>query len=130
MTPPVALPTLIILGGDTSFNYLIQRYAERLGYSIANMPVSVVVERIHELNPAAVIFPSMENLEEAQPLVPGLANRDIPLIVCSSLADQIRARELGADYCLVHPFVYDNFSAIFDAVASPDNRQGDGGGSI
>lgn len=118
--------TLIILGGDSSFNYLIRRYAERLGYSIVNMPISTVVEQVHELKPAAVIFASMENLEGAQPLALGLANRDVPLIVCSSLADQIRARELGADYCLVHPFVYDNFSAIFDAIASQDIRQGGG----
>lgn len=126
MTQPVAFPTLIILGGDPSFNYLVQRYAERLGYSVVNIPISAVVEPVHELKPAAVIFPSMENLEGAQPLALGLANRDIPVIVCSSLADQIRARELGADYCLVHPFVYDNFSAILDAIASQDIRQGGG----
>jgi CheY-like chemotaxis protein len=65
-----------------------------------------------------VIFASLEILESCRTFAVELANRDVPIIVCSSVADPARARECGADYCLLHPFIYDNFSQILNAIAS------------
>lgn len=115
LTQPVP-STLVILGGSSSFNYLIQRYAERAGHSIAPLSSTTTIEVICSLNPLGVIFPSLENLEAFQ--IAELTNRSMPIIVCSSVSDQARARECGADYCLVHPFLYDNFSQILEAILS------------
>jgi DNA-binding response OmpR family regulator len=111
-------PAVAIIGGNSSINYLIGRYTERIGCSISVMPVSTPVEKIYKIKPVAVIFASVENLENLQALAAELTNCDIPIIVCSSMVDQTRTRELGADYCLLHPFGFDNFSAILGAVMS------------
>lgn len=113
---PVKQPALVIFGGNSSFNYLIQRYAARIGYTLTVTPSASSAESICRLSPEAVIFPSIASLEEAQLLTAGLVDCDIPIIVCSSTADQIRARQLGADYCLLHPLVYDNFSLVLGAI--------------
>lgn len=107
---------LIIIGGNSSFHYLIQRYAEKIGCSTLPLDASITIDKVCDLHPMGVIFVSLENLESSRTFVAGLANRDVPIIVCSSVADQARARECGADYCLLHPFVYDNFSQILDAI--------------
>jgi hypothetical protein len=109
---------LIIIGGNSSFHYLIQRYAEKIGCAILPLESSITIDRVCKLHPMGVIFASLENLESSRTFAAGLANRDVPIIVCSSVADQARARQCGADYCLLHPFAYDNFSLILDAIAS------------
>ena len=116
-------PAVAIIGGNSSINYLIGRYTERIGCSISVLPVSTPVEKIRGIEPVAVIFASLENLENSQVLAAELTNCDIPIIVCSSMADQTRIRELGADYCLLHPFGYDNFSAILGAVMSQGSEK-------
>jgi hypothetical protein len=50
--------------------------------------------------------------------ISALTDQNIPIIVCSSGGDQARARECGADDCLVHPFLYDNFSRMLETVFS------------
>jgi hypothetical protein len=68
------------------------------------------------MGPAAVWFASLETLEAFQPLNAALANCDIPLVVCSSVADELRARELGADYCVLHPLTYPDFVTALSAI--------------
>ena len=113
---PSTQPLIAIISDDPSFNYLIRRYADRIGYSISVVPNPLSVETILQPKPNAVIFPSVVNLEHSQPLVTALANSDIPIIVCSAMVDQTRTRELGADYCMLHPLVYDNFSSVLETV--------------
>ncbi|RPJ28310.1 MAG: hypothetical protein EHM33_04925 [Chloroflexi bacterium] len=120
---------IVIIGTSSSFLYLLQRYADRIGYSITVMLPSVVAETICRSEPVAVIFSSVESLEASQSLMADLANCDIPILVCSSVTDQIRTRELGADYCLLHPLTYDSFSAILTSAVtsqSPHSIHGHG----
>ncbi len=112
---------IVIIGDSPSFTYLLQRYADRIGYSFAVTLPSKSVETICRLGPAAVILASMEILEASQSLIAELANCDVPIIVCSSAADPIRAQELGADYCLLHPVTYDDFQNAL-AIASAAKR--------
>jgi hypothetical protein len=109
--------TLVVIGGSTSINYLIRRYAERIGYSIILMSSSIPAQAVCALLPLAVIFSSAETLESSQSLVAGLANCDIPIVVCSSVMDQLRTRQLGADFCLIHPLGYDNFCETLTSAA-------------
>lgn len=104
-----------MLGNDPALAYLIGRYAQQSGYAVTTLPGVVQEEAVCALEPAAILFTSIESLEAAQKLVSGLANCDIPVLVCSSVADEARARELGADHCLLHPLTYDGFDKVLAA---------------
>ena len=101
--------SILMLGNDLALAYLIGRYAQQSGYVVTTLPGVVKAEAVFALSPAAILFTSVESLEQAQPLIAGLANSDIPVLVCSSVADEARARELGADHCLLHPLTYESF---------------------
>ncbi len=113
---------LVIVGGDSSLNYLLQRYAGSVGYPVRVEKRPSSAETIQRVRPLAVIFPSVEILEGAQALAAELTNCDIPIIVCSSVLDQVKTRELGADYCLLHPLEFDNFLSTLQAVASSQQK--------
>jgi hypothetical protein len=113
--PSSRLPVILLIGSDTTLAYLIERYAERSGCEIHVHPIVPAYSGGPEVKPAALLFSSIENLEAAQAQIAHLSNAEIPLLVCSSLNDQPRAHELGADYCLVHPLTYDGFLAALAA---------------
>jgi len=106
---------IVVMGGDSSLQYLLERYARRAGYPISFEKSPLLAEAVQRSEPEAVIFPSVEILEGVQALVAELTNCDIPIIVCSSILDQTKTRELGADYCLLHPLEFDSFSSILKA---------------
>ena len=112
-----------MLGNDPTLEYLIGRYARQSGYGIAAIPSAPSIEEVCDLRPMVILFTSVESLEAAQWLTTGLADCDIPVLVCSSVADEARARELGADHCLLHPLTYDGFQETF-AAASTARRMG------
>lgn len=107
---------IVVVGGDDSVHYLFKRYAEQIGLSIRVIKAPVKPDCIQNSETVAVIFSSVESLEGERDLVVELTNLDIPIIVCSSVFEQSRTRELGADYCLLHPLVFDNFSSVLSAV--------------
>ncbi len=106
---------ILMIGADKALAYLIGRYAEQSGCSMVMTPTVPSAAEVCGLQPAAILFPSIENLGAAQLLITDLANCDIPVLVCLSIADEARARELGADYCLLHPLTYDSFLAALAA---------------
>jgi hypothetical protein len=108
-----------MLGNDPALAYLIGRYAQQGGYGVTTMQIVPQAADVCVLKPAAILFTSVESLEAAQWLITGLANCDIPVLVCSSIADEARARELGADHCLLHPLTYDGFHKVLAATSTP-----------
>jgi CheY-like chemotaxis protein len=108
---------ILMLGNDPALAYLIGRYAQQSGYAIITLQVPPQAAEVCAYKPAAILFTSVESLEAAQVLVAGLANCDIPVLVCSSVADEARARELGADHCLLHPLTYDGFQGALAATS-------------
>src|SRR5271157_4964123 len=92
-------PKIVMIGNDAMLEYLVERYAEHSGYDVLTVHNALSPKEICELHPNAILFPSMEGLEIAQSLITELANCEIPIIVCSSVADITRARELGAVHC-------------------------------
>ena len=100
-------------------NYLLQRYAEQSGCQMIQRTSAPTVLEMRQLKPVAIIFSSLEYLQAAQPLVEDLAVHEILVLVCISVADEVRAREFGADACLFHPLTYDNFCATLLAVNIP-----------
>lgn len=112
---PTSQFRILVIGVDTALAYLIGRYAEQSGCGMTMMQTVPSVAEVCSLQPAAILFLSFENLGAAQLLIADLGNCDIPVLVCSSVADEARARELGADYCLLHPLTYDSFLAALAA---------------
>jgi len=109
------LPVILLIGNDAALEYLIERYAERSGCEVRVHPIGPAPSTDPDGKPAALLFSSIENLEAAQSQIARLASAEIPLLVCSSVNDQSRARELGADQCLVHPLTYAGFLAALTA---------------
>ena len=103
---------IILIGNDPSLAYLIGRYAERHGWRVEMLPNLPEVKEVWERKPRLVLFASIEGLESAQALAHELVLGDTPVGVCASASDQVRAQELGADLCLLHPLTYDSFSTV------------------
>lgn len=101
---------ILMIGNDPSLAYLIGRYAEHNGYCVTFTETIPDASEVCNQKPVAILFPSVEGLESAQLLIAGLVNCDIPILVCSAIADEVRAHELGADYCLLHPVTYKGFT--------------------
>jgi hypothetical protein len=108
MTLP-ATPILLLVGDDEALIYLIERYAARAGLGVRVAAPSP--EMVPDVGPAAVWFMSLESLEAARPRETGLVGHDAPLVVCSPMADEARARRAGADFCVVHPLTFLDFMA-------------------
>jgi DNA-binding response OmpR family regulator len=112
-------PVILLFGNDTTLCYLFSRFAERSGYRLTVNAENLSAGEIEAANPAAIIFLSTELLENTQVLVLELVSLEAPIMVCSSAVDEVRARELGADFCLLHPITYDGFQ---DALATATKR--------
>lgn len=110
--------TILLIGGDTTLNYLFGRFAEQSGYQLADNRADISVEDIETTKPAVIIFLSVEVLAKKQSLVAELASHDSPILVCSSITEEPRARELGVDYCLLHPLTYNDFQAALEIVTT------------
>lgn len=104
-------PTILVIGSNTSLHYLLGRFAERSGYRLKVHPGCASGGEIAALNPAVIIFLSTEALARDQACLRELASLETPIIVCSSILEEAKAIELGADYCLLHPLTYDDFQA-------------------
>ena len=102
-------PLLLLIGDQGTLSYLLGRFAEHGGFQL--VVNSSAMDKNTIVNPAVIIFLSTRLLETAQSFVRELASLDIPILVCASVAEQARARELGADHCLLHPLTYDDFQA-------------------
>ena len=111
-------PTVLLIGKDTALNYLFNRFAEQSGYQLTTNHENVSVEEIETVKPAAILFLSTDLLSKEQALITELASRELPILVCSSVAEEARARELGADYCLLHPLTYHDFQKTLDTISS------------
>ena len=117
--PRSRTPIIFLIGTDATLQYLIERYAERGGYEVRLHPIVPAPLVGSDAKPAALLFSSIENLEAAQDRAAQLASAEIPLLVCASVNDQLRARELGVDHCLVHPLTYEGFLAALAAAHVP-----------
>jgi DNA-binding response OmpR family regulator len=111
--------TILLMGSDASLGYLLGRFAEQSEYQLTIAPEKVSIHDVTVANPAAIIFLSTDLLDQAQALVTELTSLEVPIIVCSSVTDQVRARELGADSCLLHPITYEGFQDALALASAP-----------
>ena len=109
-------PTILLIGMDANLGYLLARFAEHSGYQ-SNIRGELGSSReITSMKPAVIIFLSTELLARDQTVIAELTNLEAPILVCSSAVEEARARELGADYCLLHPLTYNDFQTALSTV--------------
>ncbi len=100
---------VLTIGQDQNLLYLLQRYARQCDCILYHEQRSISSNEIINLSPSAIIFLTIDELERAGKLVDSLTSEPILIIVCISPFDAVRANELGADICLVHPFTLAQF---------------------
>ena len=113
---PNPKPAILLVGRDTTLNYLFGRFAEQSGYQLTGNTDTISFEEIKAVRPALILFLSTELLAKNQTLVAELASHESPIIVCSAASEESRARELGADYCLLHPLTYNDFQTALETI--------------
>jgi len=109
-------PTIVMIGADTILTYLFGRFAEQSGYQMTASKKNISLDTIQAAEPEVILFLSTDVLAKNQAIVAKLVNIDIPILVCTSATEETRARELGADYCLLHPLTYTDFQAALGMV--------------
>jgi len=112
MSTPPGKSTILLIGNEPMLTYLLGRYAEQSGCRIVMRETAPSIGETEQNQPAAIIFASIDQLQMEQPYVDAMSTREIPVLVCASVSDEARARELGADECLLHPLTYDQFCAV------------------
>lgn len=116
MDTPDLPTTILVISNDERLAYLLNRYAEQSGCRVILRPFTPWVAEIRQMKPSAIIFSSLEILQTAQTLIEDLSVAEVPVLACVALADEVRAREFGADACLVHPLTYENFQGGLSSV--------------
>lgn len=109
-------PSIVLIGDDPSLEYLLERYAYRGGYRLQSVRTISPNIDIRQMQPQSIWFSSLEVLEAFQPQMNTISTGDIPIVVCSSIADDARAMDLGADFLLLHPLTYDCFLSTLGQV--------------
>jgi len=102
-------PSILLIGNDPPLEYLLERYANSGGYRLQSLHAVDSDTDICQMQPQSIWFSSLDVLEEFQPRRSAFLACNVPIVVCSSIADNARAMELGADYLLLHPLTYDCF---------------------
>ena len=113
-----ARPVILLIRNDTTLSYLLGRFAERNGNELVISSENLSIKQIELANPAVIIFTSTELLATNRTQVEELSSLDILIMVCSSVAEEGRARELGADHCLLHPLTYNDFQTAMALTSS------------
>ena len=105
---------IMIVGGNSHFSYLMQRYVRTSAHQIisANLGEDVLTKARCE-KPAAIVLevdlPETIGWHTLQALKADQEVGGIPVIVCSWLDEEARSQEQGADYFLRMPILYADF---------------------
>jgi hypothetical protein len=102
-------PSILLIGNDPSLEYLLERYATRGGYRLRSIGAITPDVNLGEMQPQSIWFSSLDVLEAFQPQRNTIMACNAPIVVCSSIDDEVRAMDLGADYLVLHPLTYDCF---------------------
>jgi hypothetical protein len=114
-----SLRTILLIDNDTTLSYLFGRFAERGGCQLIVISGITSIEEIRTFNPTVIIFSSTELLDKAHTVGVELTSLETPIIVCTSVTEEAKAKELGADYCMLHPLIYDDFQNALAYAAAP-----------
>ena len=113
---------IMVVGGDSHFSYLMQRYVRRSAHKIisGNMDEDLVALARCE-KPAAIILevdlPGTIGWQTLRALKADPEVRKTPVILCSWLDEESRGLAEGADIYLRMPILYSDFGNALAAVS-------------
>lgn len=119
---------IMIVGGDSHFLYLMQRYVRRSAYKIISVnlgddllalarcekPVAIVLE---------VDLPETIGWQVLRALKADPEVGKIPVIVCSWLDEERRGLAEGADIYLRMPILYSDFGATLASITMAEKNE-------
>ncbi len=109
-------PTLVVVGDDASFRYLIQRYANKSAchtvfVSLTDDVSSVVLREAPGIVVVELDFPDEWGWKVLRALKSHPGTSEIPVIACSWTDEAARSLDEGAAVYLRKPILYDDFKA-------------------
>jgi CheY-like chemotaxis protein len=113
--------TVMIVGDDSDFNYLMQRYVRQSGYQMAIAhPGEKVLKLAKRKRPTVIILeidpPKTVGWDMLQALKADPDTHDIPVVICSWADERTRGLAEGATAYLRKPVLYGDFlKALADA---------------
>ncbi len=124
--------TIMVVGDDPSFCYLMRRYVSKSAYNtvFAYLGEEALATAQQE-KPVAIVLevgrPGTLGWQVLRALRENPATRDIPVVLCSWLDEEERGLEEGAGVYLRKPILYEDFVAalasldIYPENPGPDN---------
>ncbi len=106
---PASQSIALVIGNDARLFYLLNRYAHLSGLELTSSLPAAAMTEIQKINPAYLIFSSLDTMKECHNWLANLNDREIKIIVCTAVGEEAAAREMGADDCMFHPLTYASF---------------------
>jgi len=111
---------IMVIGGDSHFSYLMQRYVGSSAHQIVFASLDEnMVSQARCMQPAAIVLhvdpPETKGWQTLQVLKTDQQVGKIPVIVCSWLDEGARSLQLGANFYLQMPILYADFEAALSA---------------
>jgi DNA-binding response OmpR family regulator len=119
---------IMIIGGDSHFTYLMQRYVRTSAHQIVFTTLGEdVLARTRCEKPAAIVLvvdpPETIGWHTLQVLKADQEVGKIPVIVCTWLDEETRSLELGADFYLRMPILYADFETALTATLLKEQNE-------
>jgi CheY-like chemotaxis protein len=120
-------PTLMVVGDDPSFRYLIQRYAKKSACHVVFVHLTEDISSVVRREVPGVVMVELDFLDERgwkvlRALKAHPDTREIPVIVCSWTDEAERSLDEGAAVYLRKPILYDDFEAALMDVGGRQQR--------
>lgn len=119
---------IMLVGGDSHFLYLMQRYVRRSAHKIisANLEGDILALTRFE-KPAAIVLevnlPETIGWHILRALKTDPEVRKIPVIVCSWLDEEERGLAEGADIYLRMPILYSDFETALESISIKEHSE-------
>ena len=119
---------IMIIGGDSHFSYLMQRFVRTSAHQIipANLGEDVLALARQE-KPVAIVLeldlPETAGWHILRALIADPEVGRIPVIACSWLDEEARGRAEGADIYLRMPILYADFEAALAAILTKEQNE-------
>ena len=116
-------PTLIVVGDDSSFRYLIERYAKKSACHVVFVPpADDVPAAVLREAPGVVLvelgIPDERGKRVLHALKSHPDTREVPMIICSWMDEGEWGLDEGAAIYMQKPILYDDFHAVLMGIAS------------
>ncbi|MBN1250183.1 MAG: response regulator [Anaerolineae bacterium] len=119
----MTLPTLMVVGDDASFRYLIQRYADKSACRVVFADLAqdipaIVLQEAPGIVMVELDFPNDLGRQIVHTLKAHPATQGIPVIMCSWSHEAEWSLEEGAAVYLQKPILYDDFRVALQDVGA------------